>query len=99
MSILQLNFVLGDVKPVVFTGVAASTGATITSATFTQTNHVTGANVVGSVISTVTGSTITTPNIIWNTIGQFLVLLAVSYSDGTIDHSIACYVNVSALPV
>lgn len=99
MSILQLSFVQGDVKPVVFTGVVASTGAGIATATFTQTNHVTGVNVAGPSAATVQGSTITTPNITWNTVGQFLVLLAVTYSDGTIDHSIACYVNVAPLPV
>ena len=99
MSILQLNYVQGDVKPVVFTGVVASTGAAIASATFTQTNHVTGANVVGPVAATVSGSTITVSNITWNTVGQFLVLLAVTYADGTVDHSIGCYVNVSPLPV
>lgn len=99
MSILQLNYVQGDVKPVVFTGVVASTGAAISSATFTQTNHVTGANVAGPTPATITGSVITTSNITWNTVGQFLVLLAVTYADGTVDHSIGCYVNVSPLPV
>ena len=95
---LQLNYVQGDVKPVVFTGVVASTGAAISSATFVQTNHTTGANVIGSIAATVTGSTITTPNITWTAQGQFLVLLAITFSDGTIDHSIGAYVNVAPVP-
>ncbi len=98
MSFLQLNFVQGDVKPVVFTGVVASTGSAIGSAAYTQTNHVTGATIASAVSATVSGATITTPNITWSTAGQFLVLLAVTFADGTLDHSIGAYVNVASVP-
>ncbi len=98
MSFLQLSFVQGDVKPVVFQNVASSTGSAISSATYAITNHVSGA-AVSNGTATVSGATVATPNVTWSNQGQFLVLLAVTYADGTIDHSVACYVNVGPVPV
>ena len=99
MSFSQLNFVVGDIKSVVFQNVTTASNAVVSSATYTVTNHVTGAVVTTASTATVVGATITTPNITWATQGQFLVLLAVTFADGTVDHSTASYVNVGPVPV
>ena len=99
MPRFQYVFSIGDVKPIVLTSVVSSTGATIISASCTLVDHSTSL-AVGSPnqVMTVSGQTITSPYFSWTTVGEYIVQVRVTFTDGVVDNSITILVQVQAVP-
>ena len=95
-----LTFAIGDVKPVVF-NVTSSTGSLPTIATCTLIDHgAAGTPVSGQTNQSmsVTGSTLVSPLITWNTVSIFILLVKVTFADGVIDNTVVAQITVFPLP-
>lgn len=91
---IQLTFMQNDVKPLVVSSVTSSTGSAISAATYNLNERFAGTVITTNGTVTVSGTTISTPNITWGTVGQFIATFKVTFADGIIDNSISCYVTV-----
>jgi hypothetical protein len=101
MAYFAVTMIVGDIKPIVFNGIVSSTGAALSSATYscvnrkTQSLFTSGSGTIGGPNS----NNVQTANITWNTIAQYLMTLTCTFADGVVDHSVNAYINVIALPV
>lgn len=99
MPRFQYVFYIGDQKPIVISSIVSSTGATITAATCTLINHVTGVAVgVANQAMGTSGGTITSPYFTW-VAGEYILQIRITFSDGIVDNSITVLVQVQPVPV
>jgi hypothetical protein len=91
------TFALGDVKPVVYTGITSSTGSTVVSGTYTILARGTPDSTVGTGELNVSGSAVNTGLHTWSTLGVFVVRISLTFSDGIVDNTISSVVSVVAL--
>jgi hypothetical protein len=94
---LLFNFTQNDVKPVVFINVKSSTGSAISAAAYNLIDRNNPGTSLGSGAMLVSGSTISTPNLTWPTLGTFVVQCRVTFVDGVIDNSIEGYVTIAVI--
>ena len=92
------TYALGDVKPVVYTGVTSSTGGTLVSGTWIMLARTSGGDTpVTSGIMQISGSSMNTGLHTWSTLGVFVVRASITFSDGIVDNTISSVVSVVAL--